>query len=888
MLTALALTVRVIATAATNGALHDLPPRTQVAQPADVAVRTFTDDVGALKLGPWLLWRRDGVLTPAEARRALRQGRWNMRPDGLRYGRRDHGWWSAPEPAEAHPPGDLTWCTLEDAEHGVWELVTDAATASWPDWTQPPEAWTPVWATRLEGLRQQRPYRAMAFGETRGGTALETQASREASDAIRVDLGNHVDNVNDDWRRAGLPDTLHRLEQHPLAALVPWKFELRLPLADQRRLAVSTPLVAANLIPPSDVTVHPWRIVRSGGVTVGLVGAADARYLSRYGLVDGRAPWRSKPAVPAVREAIEAARAAGATAILLLTNMDDTQVDELDREIPGFAAILRARPESQADLLQRTATRPDDALQPQSAWLQAGADQDRLLQLDLTLSGEGAPASITSRIRPITSRTSPPEASLAWLAWTHRSTYIEPRRALILPGRRRLEGTEDRAYSPEDWGNLLAATVRTAAGTELALVPRRRRGLVATGDIPDYIAQDWVPANLQLVRGQISGRQLRNLVRRRDLLGTWALAGTDADAGRVAGRPLLDDEVYSLVTTDSFAHGAAFQGLFRGTFTLIEAGDGDGDGQTELQDVVLARWRAAAARGWGGAAHLNQVRAWLQDDGATIEPQWRLSLQPIELNGQQLTGQNRTAFAGARNALVTAPEAQALRARFKGQAHYEDHRLVWDTTTSLLWDQSTITGAGQNTVRRDSNEARVGSEVRGRPAAPEGGVVPFLNGGYATDLVPGTNASTGLVNPRRQDVTAGAGLVWTSNGMLKEARLGASTRRDFSVTDRVPEPGYQAGLALQWPLSSGRVTLDVDARGFGPTPQDTAADLGLLCQVGLAYRQPVAEGLELRVGVDSLLFQGKVDATRTLGSTVTPSIGLSWQANWKPVQGVTW
>jgi len=84
------------------------------------------------------------------------------------------------------------------------------------------------------------------------------------------------------------------------------------------------------------------------------------------------------------------------------------------------------------------------------------------------------------------------------------------------------------------------------------------------------------------------------------------------------------------------------------------------------------------------------------------------------------------------------------------------------------------------------------------------------------------------------------------------------------------------------------VTLDVDARGFGPTPQDTEADLGLLCQVGIAYRQPVAEGLELRVGVDSLLFQGKVDATRTLGSTVTPSIGLSWQANWKPVQGVAW
>lgn len=153
MLTALALTVRVIATAATNGALHDLPPRTHAAQPADVTVRAFTDDVGALKLGSWFLWRRDGVLTPAEARRALRQGRWTIRTDGLLRGNRNQSWWTAPEPGEARQQGDLTWCTLEDAEHGVWELVTDAATTSWPDWAQPPEAWTPVWATRLEGLR---------------------------------------------------------------------------------------------------------------------------------------------------------------------------------------------------------------------------------------------------------------------------------------------------------------------------------------------------------------------------------------------------------------------------------------------------------------------------------------------------------------------------------------------------------------------------------------------------------------------------------------------------------------------------------------------------------------------------------------------------------------
>lgn len=887
MTSLLAAVVRILATATTNGSLHDLPPRHEPDPPARFEVRHGTEDIGALRSGPWLLVRRNGVLTPDEAHLALRKGAWRQQGPWRQDGYREGPWWFTGDAPTSSHSGKLVWAVFEDAEQGVWEVMTEQASASAPDWTQPPESWTPVWASRIEGIRDGRWQRATQIGETRGGSALETLATREAVGNIRVDMGNHVDNTNDDWRRAGLADTLARLERHPLDALVPYKFELRLARRDLERLARATPLLAANLEPPSGVPVHPWRIVSIAGCRIGLVGMTDARYLARYGLVDGVSAWRSRPMVEALRSAVADVRAAGAGPVVLLTNMDDAQTEELDRSVPGLTAILRAQPETPVDTLVREATRKEDSPVPTGAWLQAGTDQDRLLQLDLALDPDGNVASVRSSNRAVTSRVAAPDAELAWRAWRHRSAFIEPRRALVLPDRRRVDPTEAR-YTPNDWGQLLAGTVRAATGAELALVPRRRRGMTTSGDVPGYVAEDWVPANLQLVRGQITGRQLRALVRRPDLAGTWSLAGADALATRIGGHPLLDDEAYAIVTTDSFAHGAAFRGLFRGTFQPVSPEDGDGDGQAELQDVVLGLWRAAAAPGWGSTEHLRRIRSWLQDDGQSVAPRWTMSLQPIELNGQQLTGQNRQAFAGARNALVTAPEAQALRARIKGQAHFEDERLVWDTTASLLWDQSTITGAGQNTVRRDSNDARLGSELRGRPGGPEGGLVPFVNGGYATDLVPGTNTTTGLLNPRRQDVTAGAGIVWTSPGLVREARIGASTRRDFSVTDRVPEPGYQAGLALQWPLAAGRVTLDVDARGFGPTPQDTAADLGLLCQLGLAYRQPVAEGLELRVGVDSLLFQGKVEATRTLGSTVTPSIGLSWQANWKPAHGIAW
>lgn len=881
-------TLRLIATAATNGTHHDLPPRNPPATPPEIVVHARTEDAGALQQGPWLLWRRAGALTPPEARIALHAACWQRKGSWRTGLRTSGGWWSTgPGPADAGSK-PLTWLTLEDSEHGVWELVTAEATAPFPDLSLPAEAWTPVRATRLEGQYHGRPFHAMAPEDTRGGTALETLATQEAAGGIRVDLGNHVDNPNDDWRRPGLDDTLKRMAMHPLAALVPYKFELRLNETDARRLAAATPLVSANLLGPPGVLVHPWRLVRHEGQLVGLVGASDTRYLERYGLVDGTARWRSRPTVDAVREAALGARAAGARTLVLLTSLDDDQVEEVDREVPGFAVIIRALPDQPADPLARLATRPAGGSLPTRAWLHAGSDRDQLLTVDMHFGSDGDLAAVGSRVQEVLRSMAPPDATMAWRAWELRSAFIEPRRNLLLPARSTVLAGTAGAYTPAEWGQLLAGTVRAATGAEVTLVPSRRRGLEVLGEVPEYVAEDWVPANLRLVRGQITGKQLRALLQRRHLTGIWAWAGVDAMGTVVGGRPLQEDETYSLVTTDAFAWGEGFRGIFKGDFLPITARDLDGDGHTELQDVVLARWRAASAQGWGGPRHLAMLRDWLSDDGRRSEPQWRLTLQPVELNGQQLTAQNREAFAGARNALVTAPEAQALRARLKGQARFEDHRLVWDTNTSILWDQSTIAGAGQNTVRRDSNEGRVGSEVRGRPAGPAGGLVPFINGGYATDLVPGTNVTTGLANPRRQDVTAGLGLVWTGPGPLREARLGATTRRDFSVADRTLEPGYQAGLAAQWAVAAGRVTLDVDARGFGPTPQDTAADLGLICQIGLAYRQPVAEGLELRIGVDGLLFQGKVEATRTLGSTLVPSVGLSWQAHWKPGAGVAW
>ena len=98
----------------------------------------------------------------------------------------------------------------------------------------------------------------------------------------------------------------------------------------------------------------------------------------------------------------------------------------------------------------------------------------------------------------------------------------------------------------------------------------------------------------------------------------------------------------------------------------------------------------------------------------------------------------------------------------------------------------------------------------------------------------------------------------------------------------------QAGLSLGQGLGPARLALDGDLKNYLPYSTDGPDEPGLMVNLRPAIEIPVADGLSLDLGVDYFLFAGKVPANQSLGSSVTPRVGLSYDATWKPLSGVTY
>lgn len=101
--------------------------------------------------------------------------------------------------------------------------------------------------------------------------------------------------------------------------------------------------------------------------------------------------------------------------------------------------------------------------------------------------------------------------------------------------------------------------------------------------------------------------------------------------------------------------------------------------------------------------------------------------------------------------------------------------------------------------------------------------------------------------------------------------------------------GYQKAefqVAGKAPLGPVALGMEVDLKNYFMTPQDTPDKLGIMAQIDTGVRIPLFGGFSLRLGVDSFLFTGKTAETRQLGSSMTPSIGIRYDATWKPVVGL--
>jgi hypothetical protein len=416
------------------------------------------------------------------------------------------------------------------------------------------------------------------------------------------------------------------------------------------------------------------------------------------------------------------------------------------------------------------------------------------------------------------------------------------------------------------------------------------------GEVPRSAAEDWLPSGTDVAVANVRGDALRRWVA---ALGSKVgVAGYDPASNRIGGRVLRDGEVYRVATTDNFAFNEAFSSAFASGVTTDFRLEGDklvsGGGGVTIAALGCARREAMSVANGGFAGNFRRdFEALLDDDGRAVEPRWSVSLNPLDLSFQDSSPYNATAFSGVAHSRITAPASQTLRSKATAAIAYDGPEITWENSTTLKYDAATITAGTSQQFKQLTNELRLGSAVFANSlatAAPgwDARLVPYGELAYVTEIVPGTNAKTGTENPRRQDTLATAGLALKGTTWLRELKAGFQARRNFAVSNKDIEPGGAVGLSLGQQVGNLDLSLDALVDAFMPVSGDTAADLGLSGQFGAAVKVPLGGGLALRIGVDGLVFRGKVPATDTFGAVITPSIGLTFGMTWKPLTGVAY
>ncbi|MBM3266363.1 MAG: hypothetical protein FJZ01_01840 [Candidatus Sericytochromatia bacterium] len=857
--------------------------------------------IGALRRGDWVVYGGGAAAEQAAVEEAARSGKWSIAGPGRKITTVRKGATIAFSETNAgigrYAPG-----AGPGPDGAVWDLAgvpgqqlrlvgfgDDVAAAR----VLREGGWVPTAAARGSAGPEGQAADVIAVSTVEGGFAVFDAARRQgrSGGARWIDGGNLVDDSNDARGRRTLPLTLESLPAAGVALVVPYKNELRLSRADQARLARAVPLVAANLTAPPDVPIKPFEVLDVGGSRVGFVGIADAFVLARNNLLGAGTGWSAQPEAPALASAVAAARAQGAEAIVVVTNKAAGDLASLGPAAAGAAAILTFDYDPgapQRSVAARAAAGLD------RAWLvgRQSPVEIGLLSLDFE-GGKGGGKSLAAvrfeTARPSDRDLADPQGAARVIA--AQAAFDAAFSDSVLPDSRTLPFPRP-AYGSREWTRLAAAALRAAAGADAAVIATRRGGRIATGEVSRAVALDWLPAGTGVAVADMRGDALRGWVAS---LGKDAgVAGYDPATGRIGGRKLVDAEVYRIVTTDSFAHGGAFAPASEPRTDLALVGDllvPGGSGAT-VADVVLARLDTLrTAHGGFGAGFGLGLAALLGDDGKALEPRWSVSLAPLDVSFNDSLPYNTSAFSSVPNSRISAPATQTLRSKATVTAAYDGAEVAWQNTGTLKYDAATITASASQQIKQLTNELRLGSRIMGNALAAQipaiaGQMLPFAELAYVTEVVPGTNSRTGAQNPRRQDTLAIAGFALRGSGWLTEAEAAFEARKNFAVVGKDIEPGGRLGLSLGRKLGIVDLSLETELDAFLPIAGDTAADLGLSGQFGLAAKVPLGAGLAMRVGVDGLVFRGKIPATESLGAVITPSIGLSYGATWKPLTGV--
>jgi len=787
--------------------------------------------------------------------------------------------------------------------------------AVWPD---DPGAWTTGELNRVDILDSRLFELPMNLGEL-GPRATLVRAARNDAFArselvITADLGHEAGDADmPPPDRARLDFTA--LRELGYAISVPFDFELGLGAAGLAKVHHEFPtvaLMAANVHAKDSSLFDSHRLIGDGAVRVGVLGLVNpgARDRLPRPVLDD---FTFESPVAAARREVTRLRAEGASAVVVLSNLDPADNAVLATEVSGIDAIVADMPvrwapevtRTRVELPERPFARPGaPALVARSAANGLGVGR-----LDLEFHsprGVGGTflTAVENRVEPVTDRVAPDTALVRTIA---RMATIarRPRGELMFPAFVELSDRHPELRAFDDvtaqgrvskpmWEEFMARTLRVQGRAEVAVIRRLDQFPPIIGKLHENEIVAWLWTEDRIVVVDMLGADLRALLRE-DTRGTLATSGIDLARGMVLGHALQDQLYYRLATTDVLFEGsrAPYFTRVRRVRRLFTSGpDGSllpavAGTPRALKDFMFDELRRIRLT-WHGDAYLDQIASRLRPDPAFVNlvsltfdhPTLAFSLNQVTGNG---------GYGSVPESRISSTDSWMASLAGRFVVTHERPTSATDFGLTVAYARQTVSSGGQDVVSESANAIKLDVTVRPTAGADTSRhLLPFSRGEFDSQFNSTVNPATGLNNPRQLAVLAIAGFLLTPTPTWRRVEFALAVEDDFG------HPDLQYGLQSRTEFvkkiggkmraGAGQVTyrLRNDITWFLPSRGDDASKLGLQYDMIHELLVPVVDELALAVTADFFFFQGKVPATSALGRNAQLRVGLTYDRFWKP------
>jgi 2',3'-cyclic-nucleotide 2'-phosphodiesterase (5'-nucleotidase family) len=634
----------------------------------------------------------------------------------------------------------------------------------------------------------------------------------------------------------------------------------------------------------------PWApdsiIKEVNGLKIGILGICDARaeqeaLLGGFSGLEARDPRATLVSlVPMLRPQVQL--------LVLLSNMPPHELKPLLENVEGIDIAISRSAGGRTDYDDQTSPTAYDFHYLLRASSSSSVPQIRTVvayasrfgfeagRMDVTFEGNEI-----KQIQPsvvVMPVGSPEDQELASRIETRKKTIEQEYGAVLLD---RLEERLGKPWNEAGFIHMGLVMMKDFASSEIAVINEnffykpqviheqiRKRGRLVLWDIHRLF---WT--NNHLVKVRLSGAQIRKLFgenKGNGYLRFLGLAVGPQGAVLANGRPIKDQELYSVATSNYLAFGVtAWPALSQGK----NPQEAFGGKTVVLRDLVIQALEEDLKRGDSPEAWANRYQ---MEKAEPYPTQWFVLLDRLALNFSSLGTHNRGSFASVRDARVKALDQVTAGTAGSISLTFDHALLLWRNAMELGYSQVTLPN---DVVNNPMDQMVFKSQVQGQklrvPLGRQWDANPSLAAAYDTEFSPTPG------NPRRRLLRLEPGLSTTLGGLFNEVRLSGVAELDYSLPPLNTEygAGFSSKFLKPW-RNRSLFSSDIEFFYFFPSARDTADDL--LWQGSFRHRLavPLWGDLALAPYLDVFAWRGKL--IRSTGWNFLAGVSLSYSQLWKP------